>query len=124
MHVWVIFVQNKVIVPMNNSPTFDARHYGRFPAQFGFGLYAAIENGADNAFMNEGFTGFEPALSMPLRQPGRGTRATGRTVDSLVAVENGIAGGGAWVQWCTRPENMAQSVDSRVFGVHKCVVFV
>ena len=44
IYVWVIFIQNKVIVAVNYGPAFDAGYNGGLVCQFGFGFDTPVEN--------------------------------------------------------------------------------
>src|SRR6185312_7720452 len=63
---------------------------------YGYGLRdPSLEDRTDDGFVNEIIAHLELSPGVPLRHAGGRAGAAGRAVDGLIAVENGVAGGGA-----------------------------
>ena len=64
--------------------------------------------------MDEAVANLQPALGGELRHPCRGSGATGRAVNGLVAIEDRVAGIRVRVHRLSRPQDMGQAADRRM----------
>src|SRR5687768_11232999 len=91
MREWVAVVDENGIQSRHSRPASDRRDDRLAFADDGFALDAALEQGADDRFVDELVAGLKLALGVELSHARRGAGAAGRAVDGLVAVEHGVA---------------------------------
>src|SRR5262245_3584782 len=103
-------------------PALDGRH-DRIPvADLGAPGDAADEFRADDALVHEVLPLLELALGRPLRHARARASAAGRAVDGLVAVEHGVAAGGAGAQCLARPHDVREAGDLGLLRVLELVL--
>jgi hypothetical protein len=83
-----------------------------------------VKQRSDDALVDEVISGLELAFRRPLRHAGRCAGATGRAVDGLVAIEDGVAGMGFRSGRCAGPQDVAQAADVGFFRMDKLVLAV
>src|SRR5690348_11657593 len=95
-------------------PAGDARHDRSPAADLRRGLDPPVEQGADDALVDEFAADREAALGGKLRHPRRGAGAARRAVERALAIEHRIAPVRAGIARAPRPLHMADAADRRV----------
>jgi hypothetical protein len=83
-----------------------------------------LEQRSNDGFMHERVANLQLAPCRQLRHPGRGAGAAWAAVDGLIAVEHGVAGIGPRNGRSPGPQDVAQAVYGRVFGMNERILRV